>query len=139
MIQTAQVTLSGRLKRLSEELRGLEIELRTGANPDATSLQEFRQILDNTRMTAWTVNELMNAAEAQRDPDKVLSFLAAERLRRSTQMLKDLCADLDDQDVSWQTSGIQRLYETVDVLLVQLRKVMNQGERLKARAGVKSR
>jgi hypothetical protein len=132
MIAAAKGALSGRLHRLSEELRGLDMDLKAGATPDVMSLQEFRQVLDNTRMTAWTVNELMNAAESQRDPEKVLSFLAAERLRRSTQMLKDLCADLDGQDVNWQTSGIQRFYETVNVLQGQLKKVINQqGRRAK--------
>lgn len=126
MIQAAKGTLSGRLQRLSEELRELDVDLRSGTTPEAAALQEFRQGLDNVRMTAWTVSELLNAATAQRDPERVLSFLAAERLRRSSQMLKDLCADLDDQDVNWQSGGIQRLYETVNVLQGQLKKVMHQ-------------
>lgn len=126
MIEAAKGTLSGRLQRLAEELRGIDIDLRSGATPEAAPLQDFRQVLDNVRMTAWTVSELMNAAKAQKDPARILSFLAAERLRRSSQMLKDLCADLDDQDVNWQTSGIQKLYETVDVLQCQLKKVINQ-------------
>ncbi|HWF03680.1 MAG TPA: hypothetical protein VHA06_08340, partial [Candidatus Angelobacter sp.] len=97
-----------------------------GETPETTLLQEFREVLDNARMTAWTVSELANAAEAQKDPARVLSFLAAERLRRSTQMLKDLCSDLDEQSVSWQTSGVQGLYETVNVLQVQLGKMIDQ-------------
>jgi hypothetical protein len=46
-------------------------------------LQEFRQVLDNARLTVWTVSELLNAVETQKDPAKVLSFVAAERLRSS--------------------------------------------------------
>ena len=77
-------------------------------------------------MTAWTVSELLNAVESQRDPAKVLSFVAAERLRRSNQMLKDLCTDIDEQGVTWQTSGIQGLFETVNLLQLQLSKLISE-------------
>jgi hypothetical protein len=126
MTERIQGTLSERLRSLSTELREFEGDLKTGETPETTLLQEFREVLDNARMTAWTVSELANAAEAQKDAARVLSFLAAERLRRSTQMLKDLCADLDEQSVSWQTSGVQGLYETVNVLQVQLGKMIDQ-------------
>lgn len=86
-------------------------------------LQDFRQVLDNARLTAWTVSELLNAVETQKDPAKVLSFVAAERLRSSNQILKDLCRDIDDQRITWQTDGIQSLYDTVNMLQVQLRKL----------------
>jgi hypothetical protein len=118
--------LSERLRKLSDELRGCELELKAGSTPESTLLQEFRQVLDNARMTAWTVSELVNAAESQKDPATVLSFIAAERLRRSTQMLKDLCADIDEQGVTWQTSGVQGLFETVSVLQLQLGKMIDQ-------------
>jgi hypothetical protein len=126
MTERTQGTLSERLRSLSTELREFEVDLKTGETPETVLLQEFREVLDNARMTAWTVSELANAAEAQKDPARVLTFLAAERLRRSTQMLKDLCADLDEQSVSWQTSGVQGLYETVNVLQVQLSKMIDQ-------------
>jgi hypothetical protein len=89
-------------------------------------LQEFRQVLDNARLTAWTVSELLNAVETQKDPVKVLSFVAAERLRSSNQILKDLCRDIDDQRITWQTHGIQSLYDTVNMLQVQLHKLVGE-------------
>ena len=126
MTDRIQGTLSGRIRRLSAELKELDIDLKAGSSPETTQLQEFRQALDNVRLTAWTVSELLNAVESQKDPAKVLSFVAAERLRRSTQMLKDLCTDIDEQGVTWQTSGIQGLFETVSVLQVQLSNVIHQ-------------
>jgi hypothetical protein len=126
MTERTQGTLSERLRSLSTELRGFEVDLKTGKTPETALLQEFREALDNARMTAWTVSELANAAESQKDPARILSFLAAERLRRSTQMLKDLCTDLGEEGVSWQTSGVQGLYETVNVLQVQLSKMIDQ-------------
>jgi hypothetical protein len=83
-------------------------------------------VLDNARLTAWTVSELLSAVESQKDPANVLSFVTAERLRRSNQMLKDLCTDIDRQGVSWQTNGIQSLFETVNTLQVQLRKLVEE-------------
>jgi class 3 adenylate cyclase len=118
--------ISSRLKAISSELKEIDRALKAGAAPELLLLQEFRQVLDNARLTAWTVSELLNAAESQKDPAKVLSFITAERLRRSNQMLKDLCADIDGQDVTWQTNGIQALFETVNSLQVQLRKLVEE-------------
>jgi hypothetical protein len=118
--------ISSRLKAISSELKEIDRALKAGAAPELLLLQEFRQVLDNARLTAWTVSELLNAAESQRDPAKVLSFITAERLRRSNQMLKDLCTDIDGQGVTWQTNGIQSLFETVNSLQVQLRKLVEE-------------
>jgi hypothetical protein len=118
--------LPERLRRLIEELRVAELELKSGQRPETLLLQEFRQVLDNARLTAWTVSELLNARERQQDPQKVLSFVVAERLRRSTQMLKELSADLDHEGVTWQTHGVQALFETVKLLQVQLIRITDQ-------------
>jgi hypothetical protein len=107
-------------------LREIDLALKAGATPELLPLQEFRHVLDNARLTAWTVSELLSAVESQKDPANVLSFIAAERMRRSNQMLKDLSADIEHQGVTWQTSGIQSLYETVNSLQVQLRKLVEE-------------
>src|SRR5947209_7938406 len=103
--------LAERLRRLTMELRSLELELRSGQAPDKLQLQEFRNVLDNARLTAWTVSELLNARERDQDLEKVLSFVVAERLRRSTQLLKELGADIEREGLTWQTHGIQSLFE----------------------------
>jgi hypothetical protein len=118
--------ISSRLKAISTELKEIDLALKAGAAPELMRLQEFRHVLDNARLTAWTVSELLSAAESQKDPGKVLSFIAAERLRRSNQMLKDLCTDIDGQGVTWQTNGIQSLFETVNSLQVQLRNLVEE-------------
>jgi hypothetical protein len=118
--------ISNRLKEISSELKEIDLALKAGPTPDLAPLQEFRHVLDSARLTAWTVSELLSAVESQKDPAKVLSFVAAERLRRSNQMLKDLCSDIDRQGVTWQTNGIQSLFETVNSLQVQLRKLVEE-------------
>jgi hypothetical protein len=83
-------------------------------------------MLDNARLTAWTVSELLNAREREQDVEKVLSFVVAERLRRSTQMLKELGADIEREGLTWQTHGIQNLFEAVKVVQVHLLKLIEE-------------
>jgi hypothetical protein len=103
----------------------LDLELKSGLTPEAPLLREFRQALDGARMTAWTVNELMDARELKKDPHIVLSFLTAERLRRFAQMVKDLSVDIDADGITWQTRGIQSLADSVKLLQSRLEKLMN--------------
>jgi hypothetical protein len=126
MTDATRGAFSERLRAISGELREIDLALKSGTTPEVLHLQEFRQVLDNARLTAWTVSELLNAVETQKYPAKVLSFVAAERLRRSNQLLKDLCRDIDDQGITWQTHGIQSLYDTVNTLQVQLRKLVSE-------------
>ena len=139
MTEDVRSGLSERLHQLSLELRKIDSALKSGTAPGLPALQEFRQVLDNARMTAWTVSELLNAAESQKDPAKVLSFLAAERLRRSNQMLKDLATDIDEQELTWQTSGIQALFETVSMLQLQLSKLVKEHRNRMEQVGGTSR
>jgi hypothetical protein len=117
---------SDRLRAISSELREIDLALKSGATPDLLLLQEFRHVLDTARLTAWTVSELLNVVESKKDPANVLSFVAAERLRRSNQMLKDLNTDIDHRCITWQTNGIQSLFDTVNSLQVQLRKLVEE-------------
>jgi hypothetical protein len=117
---------SNRLREISSELREIDLALKSGATPDPLLLQDFRNVLDNARLTAWTVSETLNVVQLQKDPAKVLSFVAAERLRRSNQMLKDLCTDIDLHSVTWKTQGIQNLFDTVNFLQVQLHKLVEE-------------
>jgi len=119
-------SLSTRLRRLTDELRMLDRELKSAPPPDASLLLEFRQMLDSTRMTAWTVGELIDARELQKDPGAMLSFLIAERLRRFGQMTKDLIADLEQHGITGQTHGVQGLFEYVNLLQERLSKLIDK-------------
>ena len=126
MTESLPGAFSNRLQEISSELKEIDLALKAGATPDLQLLQDFRHVLDSARLTAWTVSELLSAVESQKDPAKVLSFVAAERMRRSNQLLKDLSADIAHQGVTWQTNGIQSLYETVNSLQAQLRKLVEE-------------
>jgi hypothetical protein len=126
MTESLPGAFSNRLQEISSELKEIDLALKAGATPDLQLLQDFRHVLDSARLRAWTVSELLSAVESQKDPAKVLSFVAAERMRRSNQLLKDLSADIAHQGVTWQTNGIQSLYETVNSLQAQLRKLVEE-------------
>src|SRR5262245_46754381 len=116
------------LIELTSQLRALDLELKSGETPNGQQLREFRQALDHVRMTAWTANELMDARQAQRNPEAILSFLTSERLRRFTQMVKDLCADIDAHGLTWETQGMQGLSESLDVLRHRLENLSGRGQ-----------
>ena len=118
--------LAERLRRLTAELKTVELELKSGETPDKVQLQEFRHMLDNARLTAWTVSELLNARAREQDVEKVLSFVVAERLRRATQMLKELGEDIEREGLTWQTHGVQNLFETVKLVQVHLLKLIDE-------------
>src|SRR5713226_5094625 len=69
-------SFSSTLRSLTTELRTLDHDLKSSRQVDAAALREFRQALDNVRMTAWTVSELLNVREARRNPQAVISFMA---------------------------------------------------------------
>src|SRR5258707_11186585 len=117
-------SLAAKLRNLTTELRALDMDLKSGQPATGPLLREFRQALDNVRMTSWTVNELMDARRTSKDPQAVLSFLTAERLRRFSQLVKDLCGDIDHEGVIWQTHGIQGLSDSLKLLQERLGKLV---------------
>jgi hypothetical protein len=110
--------IASTLRTLTSQLRVLERELKTGEISDIAALQEFRTALDDVRMTSWTAIELQNARLGRKE--LLASFLAAERIRRFAQMMRDLSFDLEQEDVTWESGGIQTLFDSVTVLQSRL-------------------
>ncbi len=126
MTNVSSGSSSAKLIELTSELRALDRSLQSGHTPEGPLLREFRHALDHVRMTAWTTNELMDARRTTKDPQAVLSFLTTERLRRFSQMVKDLCSDLDVDGLTLQTHGIQGLSDSVKLLQDRLEKLADQ-------------
>lgn len=115
-MNTTPDNLSADLRHFSTELKRLEKRLQSEAAPDSVSLNEFRHAVDNLRLTAWSVSELINAEHTRKNPDTVLAFLSAERLRRFDQLVKNLCGDIDRGLITVQTHGMQSLCDSVNDL-----------------------
>jgi hypothetical protein len=109
-------SLTLQIKHLSGELRQLEQRLKSEAAPDPLALNDFRHAVDNVRMAAWSVSELLNAHQINKDPNTVLAFLSAERLRRFDQLVKTLCGDIERGLITVETNGMQTLGESVNIL-----------------------
>ena len=124
-MSSSQPTLSQKLQSLTSDLRALDeqLKLKQGA-PDKRELEDFRQVMDDVRLTAWTVNEMMNARESRTNPEKLLTFLASERMRRLTYMIRDLCADMDKQTFTWQMAGVQSLSDAILVMQSRITKLI---------------
>ncbi len=123
MPEASARSFSAKLRNLTTELRLLDRSLKSNPPLNGTVLREFRQALDNVRMTAWTVNELLNARQSSKNPQAVVSFLTAERLRRFGQMVKDLSGDLEQAGTTWPTQGLKDLEKSIALLRERLREV----------------
>ena len=92
----------------------MERELKSGAIADAGTMHEFRTAIDEIRMTSWTASELHNVQPERKQA--MASFLAAERIRRFAQMIRDFSIDLEHQQLTWESGGIQALFDSVTAL-----------------------
>lgn len=114
------------IRHLSSELRRLELRLKSETPPDPVPLNEFRHAVDNVRMAAWNVSVLINAEHIKKDPNTVLAFLSADRLRRFDQLVQSLCGDIERGLITVHTNGIQSLCESVDILKQRLSQAAKQ-------------
>jgi hypothetical protein len=122
-------SIAAKVQSLSVKLRSLDRALKSDTSLDESALREFREALDNVRLTAWTVNELLNARRSEKNPQAVIWFLTGERLRRFSQMARDLSADLEQHGTSWPAQAVRDLENSLTLLGVRLTIV---GERAQA-------
>ncbi len=116
------------IEQLASELKRVEQRLKSEAAPDPMALNGFRHAVDNVRLTAWSVSELINAEHTKKNPETVMAFLAAERLRRFDQMVRNLCADIERRMVTFQTNGMHSLIDSVNMLQQRLTQRFNDRE-----------
>lgn len=116
--------IASRLRNLTTELRALEHDLKSDPISDAVALQDFRHAIDEIRMAAWTASELHNAQPGRKE--LLASFLAAERIRRFAQMIRDMSIDLEHQDLTWESGGIQTLFDSVSALQARLDRLIRE-------------
>jgi hypothetical protein len=111
---------TAKLRDLAAQLSSLDRDLKTNPFLDEAALREFRWALDNVRMTAWTVNELLNARRSQKNPQAAISFLTGERLRRFSQMVRNLSDDFEQSGTSWPAEAMRDLANSFILLRERL-------------------
>jgi hypothetical protein len=107
--------ISERLKAATSELYELE-QLVLSGNFSPRVLSEFRSAVDNVRQTSWAVQQWIGLQQQSRDPYSVMNMLSAERVRRATEINKDLAIDLQSLEVGVETSGLKELFGAVSDL-----------------------
>ena len=118
------LSITERLEAATTELQQLE-ELVKSGDLDSRVLDEFRNAVDHIRSTTWAVQKWLGLShESGGDPFSVLPTLAEERVRRATQIPKDLALDVQATDVGVETKGIGELFQAVDDLRVRLSTIL---------------
>jgi len=113
--QASESSLSARLQAATIELHELEHMLRSG-DFDPHFLRDFRAAIDHVRTTAWAVQQWIGLREQSSNAYAVLPVLSAERVRRSTQLVKDLLLDLEANEIGIETEGLKELFVALDSL-----------------------
>jgi hypothetical protein len=111
--------LSERLKAVTDELKELE-KLVLAGDLSPRILSEFRSAVDSIRQTAWAVQQWTELQQQNRDPYTVLGILSEERVRRTTQIARDLRLDLESLELDLKTEGLTNLFEAIEGLYERL-------------------
>jgi hypothetical protein len=112
-------SVSERLKAATDELQELE-KLVVSSDPSPRVLSEFRNAVDSIRQTAWAVQQWTELQQQHRDPYSVLGVLSQERVRRATQIARDLTIDLESLELGLETEGLANLLGAVEGLYERL-------------------
>jgi hypothetical protein len=108
-----------RLQAATTNLTELEQLVRSG-DLDPRVLQDFRNAVDLIRGTAWAVQQWIGLQEESGDPYTLLPVLAAQRVKRATQLARDLTVDLESVEIGYETPGLKELYNAVNRLQERL-------------------
>src|SRR5258708_39470372 len=112
-------SVSERVKAATDELENLE-QLVVSGDCSPRVLSEFRGAGDSIRQTAWAVQQWTELQSQNRDPYSVLGLLAEERVRRATQLSRDLRIDLESMELSMETEGLDKLFQATEALYERL-------------------
>ena len=113
-------SINASLRSLTSLLHTLDRNLKSSSSFSGAALREFRWALDNVRMTAWTASELLNARQSRKNPQAVMSFMTAERLRRFSQMARNLSDDFEQSGASWPAEAVCDLADSLNLLRERL-------------------
>lgn len=108
--------ITGRLKRVTAELRDVQQLLTSSPELDMRVLFEFREAVNHVRHTAWAVEQWLKLKQERGDTFSVLNMLAIERVRIASELCSGLLLDLDANEVSADTEGMERLVPAVKKL-----------------------
>ena len=113
------VSVSLRLQSATSELHEVEALL-ASADLDARILSDFRDAVNRVRTAAWATQQYAETKDTERDPSKILSMLAGERVRAAYQLCRTISQDLDRPDLRFQPGQLLQLRAAARDLLQRL-------------------
>lgn len=123
--EVASGTISARLEELSAGLRQVEDEIKAG-EVEPRVLREFRDSVDQIRVTAWAVQQWTELEAQKGDPYSVLPLITRERIRRMAKLAEDLALDIDATEIEQGTEGIEQLHGAIERLHGRLARLFRQ-------------
>jgi hypothetical protein len=117
--QSSAQSVSARLKAATNELQALE-KLVVSGDTAPRVLSEFCNAVDSIRQTAWAIQRWSDLQQQHDDPYTVLDKLSEQRVRRATQIAKDLTTDLQSTEVGPETQGLTDLFHAIQDLYDRL-------------------
>ena len=113
------VSVSIRLQSATSELHEVEALL-ASADLDARILSDFRDAVNRVRTAAWATQQYAETKDTERDPSKILSMLAGERVRAAYQLCRTISQDLNRPDLRFQPGQLLQLRAAAQDLLQRL-------------------
>ena len=113
------VSVSLRLQSATSELHEVEALL-ASADLDARILSDFRDAVNRVRTAAWATQQYAETKDTERDPSKILSMLAGERVRAAYQLCRTISQDLNRPDLRFQPGQLLQLRAAAQDLLQRL-------------------
>src|SRR5689334_14983256 len=124
-------SVAERVRAATRELQGLEQMIVSG-DFSPRILSDFRNAVDSIRHTARAVQTWIGLQQQHRDPYSVMTTLSGDRVRRATQIARDLTIDLQSMEVDFETEGLEELFHAVEQLRESLRPMFGNKNHLAA-------
>jgi len=111
---------SEKLQGITEELRRLQGLMTSPTEFDPRILSEFRDALNRVRTAAWAMQQYVEHQMHEKDPQRVFTLLAGERVRAGYQICKLISEDLHNEQVKIQKGQLLELNDAVQQLAQEL-------------------
>ena len=115
--------ITARLQKSAEELRSIQ-QMLTMEGIDPRVLMDFREAVDHVRLTAWGVQQFIELRENRKDPFSAIALLAEERVRRATQLCRDVGMDLDAGEIGADSPGLPQLRVEAAAVVNRLKTIL---------------
>jgi hypothetical protein len=112
--------VSVRVNSAIKELRALQ-KLLQFDDLDPRALGDFRDALNCVRNSAWAAQQAFAAKVVEKNPERMASLLAAERVRAAYHLCRSIGEDLEGDHINFQRGQLTELSGVVTQLAEQLK------------------